>query len=163
MELFALLVTGLVAVAALVFLVLRLSLQRGWVPPGDHPLLRLTRRIIGWPLVLVGLVLTPLPIPFGVPLVTVGVLLIGTRDRVVRTSYVHIRRALRGWAGSRLPLVGWSGRFVLARQQQLARLVRQRFLARIVVSPTHVLRFYSGAPDNPHAPHHSRRSRSEAA
>ncbi len=163
MELIALLVAGLVAVAALVWLLVRRASQRTLLPSGDHPLLRLMRRIIGWPLVMVGIVLTPLPIPFGVPLVTVGVLLIGTRDRLVRTGYMYIRRGLRSWADSRLPVVGWSGRFVLARQQQLARLVRQRFLDRIVVAPTHVLRFYAGAPENPHAPHHSRRSRYEAA
>ncbi len=81
-------------------------------------LMQWLRAIIGWPLLIVGVIMTPLPIPIGIPMIVVATFLIGTRSRFIRLSLVTIKRLLRRWARIQTPVIGPTGRFVLRRQYQ---------------------------------------------
>jgi hypothetical protein len=84
------------------------------------------RTALGWVVIAVGLVLLPLPIPLGLILLIIGAWLIGTRSRAVRLTTVYTRLFLRRWARLPIPYVNRPGRFLLAKQRQLAREVRRR-------------------------------------
>ncbi len=88
-------------------------------------LMQMVRNIIGWPLILIGLIATPLPIPIGIPLLVIGTLLVGTRSPLIRRSLVSLKLLLRRWARVQVPVIGGIGRFFLLKQQQMARTYRQ--------------------------------------
>lgn len=124
--------TGFITVG-LIGLHYRRQHQSGAWPTTDNPLLVIIRPLIGWPLILVGIVLTPLPIPFGIIMITAGAVIIGTRSPIIRYGYFYVRRLLRLLAYTRLPVLGTVGRFLLDKQKQVARVSRRRNLDRIEV------------------------------
>jgi hypothetical protein len=72
------------------------------------------RQVIGWGCVVVGLLLFILPGP-GIPLLIIGVMLVGRRHPLIRRISVGVKLILRRWA--RQPGVrGWIG----ARGKRLA-------------------------------------------
>lgn len=63
------------------------------------------RQIIGWSAVIVGVMLVPFPLPFGIPLILIGFLIIGPGDPRVRWLRVNTRRALRMLERRRIPFI----------------------------------------------------------
>lgn len=95
-------------------------------------LIGLLRTWSGWVCIVLGLFFLPLPIPFGIPLLVTGTLLLGTRSPAIRLSFLHIRLFLRRWARSNIPVLGTAGFKLLQVQRQVARSYRtyRRRLAR---------------------------------
>lgn len=86
----------------------------------------LIRQIVGWICIGVGLILAPLPIPLGLPLIAVGVVLIGRRNRVLRWIRVTIRLKIREWAAQEIPLVSPTARKILIVKKRFLRTWRER-------------------------------------
>lgn len=84
------------------------------------------RQIFGWICVGFGLILAPLPIPLGLPLIAVGVILIGRRNRVLRWIRVAIRLKLREWAAQDIPLVSQAARKIMIVKKRFLRTWRER-------------------------------------
>jgi hypothetical protein len=98
------------------------------VPLYNHPVVRTVRVIIGWPVLVMGILITPLPIPIGLMMVALGTVLIGTRTWVIRWAFVNMRLLLRRWSQIQQPVVGDTGRFLWNNMQQVSRKARQRRL-----------------------------------
>jgi hypothetical protein len=79
------------------------------------------RLISGWICILVGLVLFPLPLPLGLPLIILGILLVGTRNIMLRWLRVHMKILLRRWAALSTPIIGPLGKWLLKTQKAAAR------------------------------------------
>ncbi len=79
------------------------------------------RLIFGWLCILVGLVLFPLPLPLGLPLIILGILLVGTRNIMLRWLRVHMKIGLRRWAALSTPVIGPIGKQLLKTQKSAAR------------------------------------------
>jgi hypothetical protein len=96
------------------------------IPYPGGPATTVLRGIVGWPLLVVGLLTFPLPIPVGLPLLVVGTLLIGPRSRPIRLATIGLRQALRRWARLDVPLIGPLGRWLLRKQRRAAAEYRRR-------------------------------------
>jgi hypothetical protein len=101
------------------------------VPYPSRAVTTLLRGMVGWPLLVVGLLTFPLPIPVGLPLLVVGTLLIGPRSRPIRLATISLRQGLRRWARTSMPLIGPLGRWLLEKQRRAAAEYRRR--RRVVV------------------------------
>lgn len=77
--------------------------------------------ILGWLLIVVGLIGMPMPIMNGVIFLVIGLALVGQRNRVIRWSRVKIKLLLRWWAGLDTPVVGWLGRLAERSAQTISR------------------------------------------
>jgi len=87
-------------------LLLGLILWRAWSQGGRGSWATL-RQVIGWGCVVIGLLLFILPGP-GIPLLIIGVMLVGRRHPLIRRISVGVKLILRRWA--RQPGVrGWIG------------------------------------------------------
>jgi hypothetical protein len=84
------------------------------------------RTVIGWSVIVVGLILLPLPIPLGLILLIIGAWIVGPRSRPIRLAVVGTKRGLRRWARVRVPYIGDAGRFLLRKQRELEREYRRR-------------------------------------
>jgi hypothetical protein len=84
------------------------------------------RVTLGWICIVSGLILLPLPIPLGLILLVIGTLLVGTRSRILRVAFVHVKLFLRRWARLKMPVVGSVGRKLLQIQRQLSSNYRQK-------------------------------------
>jgi hypothetical protein len=82
------------------------------------------RAVLGWGCVVVGIVITISPIPFGFLLVIMGVILLGARNRGLRMARVAWKRLLRRWAALPLPVVSAVGQRLQQAQQSLERRMR---------------------------------------
>lgn len=71
--------------------------------------------------ILLGLLGLALPILQGIPLLVIGIALVGRRHKWIRWSSVHLKLSLRRWAGLQTPLVGPAGRLALRAQQEISR------------------------------------------
>lgn len=58
-------------------------------------------RIFGWPLVITGLVITPMPIPLGVVFVSLGFAILVPCDGVARRMSRHLKRQLKSMLNQR--------------------------------------------------------------
>jgi len=96
------------------------------IPYPSRTLTTVLRGIVGWPLIVVGLLTFPLPIPVGLPLLVVGTLLIGPRSRPIRLTTISLRLGLRRWARLDVPLIGPLGRWLLRKQRRAAAEYRRR-------------------------------------
>jgi len=61
------------------------------------------RSIAGWSCIAVGLVLTPLPLPFGIPLTIAGIILVGPNHPIIRGARYHLKTNLRALSKKRIP------------------------------------------------------------
>jgi hypothetical protein len=84
------------------------------------------RSILGWPVIVLGLILLPLPIPLGLILLIIGAWIVGPRSRPIRMAIVVTKRGLRHWARVRVPYIGDAGRFLLRKQREIEREYRRR-------------------------------------
>lgn len=98
---------------------------QAWLNRAGRTLWKATRLLAGWLLIVVGLVLFPLPIPVGLPLIIVGVLVVGRRDRLLRWLRVNLKLKLRFWATLSTPISGPFARWSLRMQRGLAQKWRQ--------------------------------------
>jgi hypothetical protein len=94
-------------------------------------MIALLRGIIGWPLIIIGAIITPLPIPIGLILITIGVLIVGTRSRGVRLAFAYFNLMLRRWARMQTPIIGDTGRFLLRKKQEITTRRRRQRMARL--------------------------------
>ncbi len=90
----------------------------------------IVRQVLGWCCIIVGFPLFMLPIPVGLPIILVGVFLVGTRNWVMRWLRVHMRIGLRRWARASTPIIGDVGGWLFRRQQGFARSWRRYKRAR---------------------------------
>lgn len=65
-------------------------------PEPGSPLWRIARLAAGWVLIAVGAVTLPTPLPFGLPLLAIGLYLLARDSRAVRRIIRRQRRALPG-------------------------------------------------------------------
>ncbi len=79
------------------------------------------RALLGWSCIGLGILGLILPIIPGIPLLIAGTALVGRRHPTLRRAIVHLRLSLRGWAKTRLPLVGHSGRLARRAYRQFVR------------------------------------------
>ncbi len=67
--------------------------------------------VLGWILVLVGIIITPLPVPFGLMLVGVGLYLLTRESKVMRRQVARMRHSSPGFSsvlryvGRRVPIL----------------------------------------------------------
>jgi len=80
---------------------------RAWILSGRGPWATL-RQVIGWGCVVIGLLLLILPGP-GIPLLIIGLMLIGRRHPLIRRISVEVKLFLRRWA-RQAGLRGWIGK-----------------------------------------------------
>lgn len=77
--------------------------------------------VLGWLLIVIGLIGMPMPIMNGVIFLVLGIALVGPRNRVIRWSRVNIKLLLERWAALDTPLVGSIGRLARRSAQSLSR------------------------------------------
>lgn len=77
--------------------------------------------ILGWALIVIGLIGMPMPIMNGLIFLVIGLALVGHRNRVIRWSRVQIKLLLKGWAALETPLVGPLGRLAARSAQEISR------------------------------------------
>jgi hypothetical protein len=82
----------------------------------------LIRQIFGWFCILVGVITTPLPIPVGIPLIVVGVLVVGKRNRRIRWIRVHLLLLIRYWAAQNHPILTPLARWLRKQKRKFLRL-----------------------------------------
>ena len=89
----------------------------------------LLRQLLGWLMILLGILGIFLPILQGIVFLVLGVALVGPRHPVIRQVSVRMKKLLRRWSG-RGGLIGWIGRaglkFVRQVREQTRKLQRWR-------------------------------------
>lgn len=63
------------------------------------------RQVAGWIVLFFGIITAPLPIPLGLPLIILGLVILGPRDPRVRWLGVNTRLCLRKLAQKRIPIL----------------------------------------------------------
>lgn len=81
--------------------------------------------ILGWLLIIVGLIGMPLPVINGLIFLVIGIALVGPRNRLIRWSRVHLKLLLYRWAALSTPLIGTLGCMALSSSQQVSRRYRR--------------------------------------
>ncbi len=80
-----------------------------------------TRQVIGWIFIILGLVGLVLPLLQGVLFLVIGIALVGRRNWLIRWTSVRCKLFLRRWAALPTPVVGPVGRLALRGQQRVSR------------------------------------------
>src|SRR5262245_7666362 len=81
----------------------------------------IARQVLGWMLILLGLLGLVLPVLQGVLFLVIGIALVGRRNGVIRRTTFVFKRFLRRWAAVRTPLIGPAGRLALRAQWKSSR------------------------------------------
>lgn len=81
----------------------------------------IVRQVLGWTCIVVGLLGLVLPLLQGIPLLVIGIALVGRRHPLIRWTSVHFKLLLRRWAALQTPIVGPLGRLALRAQQNVSR------------------------------------------
>lgn len=94
-----------------------------WQMVGDlwRQLWPMLRQVIGWICIGLGLIGMALPLLQGIPLLVIGIALVGRRHPLIRWASVHLKLLLRRWAAVQAPVIGPLGRLALRAQQQISR------------------------------------------
>lgn len=100
----------------LVILALRAVFLSIWV---------LFKPVLGWLLIVVGLIGMPMPIMNGVIFLLLGIALVGHRNWVIRWSRVRIKLLLARWAALPTPVIGLIGRLANRSAQQISKQYRR--------------------------------------
>jgi hypothetical protein len=93
---------------------------------GPDPV-HVVRAVIGWVCIVVGLLTVWLPIPIGLPLIVIGVLLVGPRSPIIRKAEDWLEAGLRRMSTSNIVALRWVGQRGLG----LERAARQRIEQRV--------------------------------
>jgi hypothetical protein len=91
------------------------------------------RPVLGWTLIVVGLIGMPMPIINGTIFLVLGVILVGKRNRLIRWSRVQLKLLLARWAALDTPVIGPLGRLARRSAQTISRQNRRMhwwFMAR---------------------------------
>ncbi|MEI8167517.1 MAG: hypothetical protein WCG26_14140 [Chloroflexales bacterium] len=91
------------------------------------------RPVLGWVLIVVGLIGMPMPIINGTIFLVLGVILVGKRNRLIRWSRVQLKLLLARWAALDTPVIGPLGRLARRSAQTISRQNRRMhwwFIAR---------------------------------
>ncbi|NTU79889.1 MAG: hypothetical protein HGA45_10875 [Chloroflexales bacterium] len=96
----------------LLLTVLRTLLVGAWV---------VLKPILGWTLIVIGLIGMPMPIVNGAIFLVIGLALVGQRNWLIRWSRVQIKLLLQRWAASDMPVIGPLGRLARRSAQQISR------------------------------------------
>lgn len=86
----------------------------------------LARPVVGWGLIVLGLLGLVLPVLQGVLFLALGISLVGQRSYPIRLVRVQTRLLLKRWEALPVPLLRAPGRWLRRQQQELSR--RQRRL-----------------------------------
>lgn len=81
----------------------------------------LLKPVLGWFLIVIGLIGMPMPIVNGLIFLLIGLALVGPRNRVIRWSRVHIKLFLARWAALTTPVIGPLGRLAQRSAQQVSK------------------------------------------
>jgi hypothetical protein len=87
--------------------------------------LRILRLIVGWVCIVGGLIVSISPIPFGFIIVIAGIILVGPRDRGLRTARAVWNRTIRSLASSSVPFIAASARRIVAFQSSIEQRLHQ--------------------------------------
>ena len=79
------------------------------------------RQVLGWMCIFLGLLGLVLPVLQGIPLLVIGIALVGRRHLLIRWASVQLKLFLRRWAALQTPIVGPAGRLSLRAQQHISR------------------------------------------
>ena len=82
---------------------------------------RIARPILGWSLIVLGVLGCILPILPGLPMLFGGIALVGRRTWAIRWFSVHYKLAVRRWAAMPHPWLARLGRLALLAQQETSR------------------------------------------
>lgn len=77
--------------------------------------------ILGWLLIVIGLIGMPMPVMNGVIFLVIGLALVGHRNWLIRWSRVQIKLLLKWWAALDTPIVGPLGRLAQRSAQTISR------------------------------------------
>lgn len=127
-------IIGMVGLIGIVTLIILGRIQRRQPLPQHHLLKRVSdtlRGILGWFLILTGVVVTPLPIPLGIPMIIMGVAVIGRRSRRLRLLFYTARRRLRELVRNNPPVVGSAAMWLLVTERKLMQSYRHRTWKRL--------------------------------
>ena len=69
------------------------------------PVINLVRAVLGWFLIVIGIIITPLPIPLGIVIIIMGIAVLGPRSHKLRVLFYHVRRGLRHLARTAPPFI----------------------------------------------------------
>ena len=81
----------------------------------------LFKPVLGWLLIVVGLIGMPMPIMNGVIFLVLGIALVGPRNRLIRWSRVNIKLLLARWAALPTPVIGPLGRLANRSAQEISK------------------------------------------
>lgn len=81
----------------------------------------IVRQVLGWICIFLGLLGLLLPLLQGIPLLVLGITLVGRRHPLIRWAGVRLKLGLRRWAALQTPLIGPLGRLALRIQQETSR------------------------------------------
>ncbi|NJL03892.1 MAG: hypothetical protein HC911_03035 [Chloroflexaceae bacterium] len=109
------------------------------------PVINLMRGVLGWFLIVIGLIMTPLPIPFGIITVLMGIAVLGPRSRRLRLLFYHVRRGLRHLARTAPPFIQRIAHAILEFERKVTATHRRRQWDRKQSAPT-------AHPDEPSPP-----------
>lgn len=79
------------------------------------------RQVVGWLLIILGVLGLFLPVLQGVLFLMLGIALVGRRNWLIRWVCVNLKLMCRRWAAHPHPLLGRSGALARRAQQQLSR------------------------------------------
>jgi len=79
------------------------------------------RPILGWSLIALGVLGCILPVLPGLPLLFIGIALVGRRSKIIRWCAVQYKLAVRRWAAMPHPWLARAGRWALLAQQETSR------------------------------------------
>lgn len=94
------------------------------VAPLNSGLVYQVRMVCGWCLILLGIAGCILPIIPGLPLLALGIALVGRRHPTIRWWSVNLRRTPRNWARSRQPWLRSLGRRLVETERTTLRQLR---------------------------------------
>lgn len=77
--------------------------------------------VLGWLLIIVGLIGMAIPIMNGVIFLLIGLALVGPRNRIIRWSRVHLKLFLEWWASLNIPIIGPLGRLARRSARQISK------------------------------------------
>lgn len=87
---------------------------------------RLLRPGLGWLCLAVGMLGIILPVLPGIPILLLGVALVGRRNRLLRWAGIQDQCLLRRWSRHPAPLIRGTGRWLLRQRRQIASQLRRR-------------------------------------
>lgn len=84
----------------------------------------MVRPVLGWVVIVLGLIGCLFPIIPGIPLIIVGSAMVGQRNPIIRWTRVKGKLLFRAWASLRVPVIGTIGRWIWRIQQEISRQYR---------------------------------------